>query len=257
MKKISLYNHRSFWFISILCFVTMLIIDKVPAMALTEVPFSQKYKNWRLVYSEMPKDNLDVEMKIVLKGKTATSTVATSAKDGKMDSANRFGIEFIKNNESDSLFTFMYGWGLHYNHLENPGKIEINSGLFNTHLGLGIALNKMFHFELLPFGGIGVGGATLEVEDILKKYVPNPTQISAGSELGLFWEAGIKAGAYFTYKVFQLGVHYGYSQYNQDLTFKNALTEDLKSSYELESDQIEMSIKSTGTFYGFSIGARF
>lgn len=103
-------------------------------------------------------------------------------------------------------------------------------------LGLGLYLGDFLHVEVTPFAGIGGGRGTINSDE---------------SDIGLYWEYGVSAGAFASLgSSLQLGIIGGWIHGEYDLDFKH------DENFALPVNNVNVTLTQEGLFIGASIGVR-
>jgi len=153
--------------------------------------------------------------------------------DGEFDDAWRVGLAAQSAHREHAPIAFSHGGSISYLRWEEDDAVEqrYEAIAVNLHLGIALFANDWFHIEVTALGG--VGGARGDIG-------------GDQSEIGLYWEYGAEAGAYFTFGNLQLGIHAGWLHNEFNLDFEEGLLNGLETDIETE-----------GVYIGASVGLRF
>lgn len=191
-----------------------------------------RMNDWRLGYGLMP-----TSAKISLMDGSNAANSANYRKDTSWDKTGRTGVMWMTpwGGSLDESGGFLLGLEVTRNHGiksakdSSPG-IDAVAYALTLHPGIGWAFDRHLHIEVNPF--IGVGLAQVKQDGY------------AGSS-GLYYEAGLRTAAYYTFKSrFQIGLQVAYMM-NQS-----------KGSIAANGGSLDVDVQSTGLTLGLQFGYR-
>ncbi len=153
--------------------------------------------DWRFSYSMLP-----ASANISMMDNSGNPNQANYRRETNWDLTGRTGVMWMTpwsglSEDGD----FILGLELSTNHCvieesASSPEIDVRSYQVTVHPGLAWLLDTGFHIEINPY--VGVGHSQFE-------------QSVAGDGSGLYWEVGLRAAAYYTWRSgFQLGMQLGY-----------------------------------------------
>jgi hypothetical protein len=174
---------------------------------------------------------------------TADSSLGSVSTDGSDDFDQPFRVGLAGVNHQRGVDNgpvgLVTGGAVYYSRLPggNNDDAVVQALSLQVRVGLGIYLGDIFHVEATPFAGIG--GARGD-------------NGSSTSDIGLYWEYGVSAGAFASLgESLQLGVIGGWLHGRYDLDF-----DDDSNDFPAPVDNVNAKLTEEGFFIGASIGVR-
>ena len=174
---------------------------------------------------------------------TAKGSLGSASASGSdnFDRPFRLGVAAVSHQRGgeNGPIGMVYGGAVYYTRLpaDDANTSERYEALSaQVRIGLGLYLGDFFHVEATPFAGIGGARGTIN---------------NAESDVGLYWEYGVSAGAYVSLGgSLQLGLLGGWLHGEYDLDFK------ANDNFTGVIDSANVQLVQEGFFIGVSIGAR-